>query len=151
MALFTFLSVVLSIDGIDFNVVFNTLKKEQSDTLKEKYGSFETEWKERAESESKLGRMIERYQLLKADGQNKEALTLLDQIETLELQLGHRNIEKVSDMLNEMYQSRFLMAVSGDDKKRLQAYIDDNGINYHEVMKHIDTLVAEAKKPKPKG
>ncbi|MFZ5375095.1 MAG: hypothetical protein ACOZBX_06095 [Campylobacterota bacterium] len=151
MALFTTMAIALEIDGITFNVTVSNLKKEQQDTLKEKYGSYESEFKERSEVEGKLGRMIERYQLLKADGQNQSALDLLDQIEAIEAKIAPKNIEETEKMLNEMYQSRFLMTVSGTDKERLKGYVDEHNIGYLVLVKEIEQMVAEAKKGKSKG
>lgn len=148
MALFTVLSVVLTIDSIDFNITVSNLKKEQQETLKEKYGEFDSEFKNRNELEIKLGRMIERYQLLKADGQNKGALDLLDQIEEIETAIGPKKMEEVEQMLNEMYQSRFLMTISGEDKKKLQSYIEEHNIGYYTVYKEIERLATEARKGK---
>ncbi|TDA64277.1 hypothetical protein E0765_06065 [Sulfuricurvum sp. IAE1] len=151
MALFTTMAIALEIDGITFNVTVSNLKKEQQDTLKEKYGSYDAEFKERSENEAKLGRMIERYQLLKADGQNQSALDLLDQIEAIEAKIAPKNIEETEKMLNEMYQSRFLMTVSGTDKERLKGYVDEHNIGYLVLVKEIEQMVAEAKKGKSKG
>lgn len=148
MALFTTMAIALMIDEITFNVTVSNLKKEQQETLKEKYGSYDSEFKERSEIETKLGRMIERYQLLKADGQNKSALELLDQIEVLESKIAPKNIEETEKMLNEMYQSRYLMTVSGSDKERLKSYVDEHNVGYFALVKEIERLVAEAKKGK---
>jgi hypothetical protein len=151
MALFTTLLITLMVDGSEFNITVSNLKKDQRETLKEKFGSYDIEFKDRSELEKNLGRMIERYQLLKADGQNKTALKLLDEIEDIESKLGQKNIEKVEEMLNEMYQARFLMVVSGEDKQRLKSYIDEHNIGYMEVIKEIDKHVNEARKGKSKG
>lgn len=148
MALFTTIAIALEIDGITFNVTVSNLKKEQQDTLKEKYGSYESEFKERSEVEGKLGRMIERYQLLKADGQNKPALELLDQIEALESKIAPKNIEETEKMLNEMYRSRYLMTVSGDDKQRLENYVNEHNVGHFTLVKEIERLVNEARKGK---
>ncbi len=148
MALFTTITIALEIDEITFNVTVSNLKKEQQDTLKEKYGSFESEFKERSEIERKLGRVIERYQLLKADGQNKEALQLLDKIEDTEALISPKNIEETEKMLNDMYESRFLMTVSGDDKQRLKNYVDEHNVGYMTLVKEIEKLVNEARKGK---
>jgi len=148
MALFTILAISLIIDETTFNVTVSNLKKEQQETLKEKFGSFDSEFKERSELENKLGRMIERYQLLKADGQNKTALELLDQIESIEAKIAPKNMDETESMLNEMYQARFLMIVSGEDKQRLKSYIDEHNIGYFTVVKEIERLAAEARKGK---
>ncbi|MEW5832142.1 MAG: hypothetical protein AB1763_04830 [Campylobacterota bacterium] len=148
MALFTTITIALEIDEITFNVTVSNLKKEQQDTLKEKYGSFESEVKEQSEIETKLGRMIERYQLLKADSQNKEALQLLDKIEDAEALISPKNIEETEKMLNDMYESRFLMTVSGDDKQRLKNYVDEHNVGYMTLVKEIEKLVNEARKGK---
>lgn len=148
MALFTTIAIALMIDDTTFNVTVSNLKKEQQDTLKDKYGSFESEFKERSEIELKLGRMIERYQLLKADGQNKTALELLDKIEDTEALISPKNIEETEKMLNDMYESRFLMTVSGDDKQRLKSYVDEHNIGYMELIKEIEKLVNEVRKGK---
>lgn len=150
MALFTTLVIVLTIDEIEFNITASNLKKEQQNTLKEKYGSFDAEFNERNENEVKLSRMIERYQLLKSDGQTKKALELLDQIENLESDMSHKNIEETEKMLNDLYQSRFLMTISGDDKKRLQNYIEEHNIGYMTVMKEIESLAVKAREGKLK-
>lgn len=148
MALFTSLAIVLTINDVDFNIMTNNLKKEQLETLKEKYGSFDVEFKERSEIEVKLGRMIERYQLLKADGQNKAALKLLDSIEDMETKIAPKNMEETEKILNEMYQSRFLMIISGNDKERLKSYIDEHNIGYFTVVQEIERLAAEVRKGK---
>ncbi len=145
MALKSRVDVDIQIDDKSFNVTVSNLTKEQQATLIEKNGDFESLSKAKAADGKKLNNKIERYQLLKADGQTKEALALLDEIESLESKIGTQDQKELEDMLSEVYRSRFLMMVTGTDKERLRDYIDEHNINYYEAMNYIEK---EAKKGK---
>ncbi|HEX5330790.1 hypothetical protein [Sulfuricurvum sp.] len=148
MALQSKVDVKIDIDDMSFNVTVSNLSKDQQTTLVEKNGDFEAKAKEKAQLSKQLSNKIERYQLLKADGQNKEALLILDEIESIEAQIGTQDQKEIEDMLGEVYRSRFLMMVTGPDKERMRSYIDEHNINYYEAMIYIEN---EAKKGKSKG
>lgn len=145
MALKSKVEVDIQIDDKSFKVTVSNLTKEQQATLIKKNGDFESLSKAKAADGKKLNNKIERYQLLKADGQVKEALALLDEIESLESEIGTQDQKELEDMLSEVYRSRFLMMVTGTDKERMREYIDEHNINYYEAMNYIEQ---EAKKGK---
>ncbi|MDP3267389.1 MAG: hypothetical protein Q8M39_11240 [Sulfuricurvum sp.] len=145
MALKSKVDVDIQVDDKSFKVTVSNLSKEQQATLIEKNGDFESQSKAKAAAGKKLNNKIERYQLLKADGKVKEALALLDEIESLESEVGTQDQKEIEDMLGEVYRSRFLMMVTGTDKERLRDYIDEHNINYYEAMNYIEQ---EAKKGK---
>jgi len=145
MALKSKVDVDIQVDDKSFKVTVSNLSKEQQATLIEKNGDFESRSKAKAAAGKKLNNKIERYQLLKADGKVKEALALLDEIESLESEVGTQDQKEIEDMLGEVYRSRFLMMVTGPDKEHLRDYIDEHNINYYEAMNYIEQ---EAKKGK---
>lgn len=145
MALKSRIDLIVEIDDKSFNITVSNLTKEQQSVLQEKHGQFESDSKSKAEAGKQLNNKIERYQLLKADGQTAKALLLLDEIEDLELKVGTQDQKEIEDMLGDLYQSRFLMMVTGPDKERLKSYIDERNINYYEAMTYIEK---EAKKGK---
>lgn len=145
MALKSRVDLTIDVDDKSFNITVSNLTKDQQDTLIKKNGDFEAKSKAKAIAEKKLHNAIERYQLLKADGKVKEALVLLDEIESLESEVGTQDQKEIEDTLGEVYLSRFLMMVTGPDKDRLRTYIDEHNINYYEAMTYIEK---EAKKGK---
>lgn len=141
MGLKSRVDVVLNIDDKTFSVSVSNLTKEQEETLKSRYDVS----KNRIDKERTMRSKVERYQLLKSAGKFEEALTILDEIEAIENEIGVKDPIESSEILNGVYQSRFLMSVSGSDKERLKTYVDERNISYMDLMQYIEKEVAKGK------
>lgn len=137
--------ITVGIDDKSFSITVSNLTKEQAETIKNKHGDFEADAKRRSELSKTLKNKIERYGLLKTLGRIDEALTLLDEIEVVENDLGVKHPQEAALEMSALYQTRFLMMVSGQDKDAMRAYIDERNINYYDVMTHIEDKALEGK------
>lgn len=141
MGLNSRVDVVISIDEKPFSLVVSNLTKDQENTLKERYDVS----KSRIDKERQLRNKVERYQLLKSAGKYEEALNMLNDIEVLENEIGVKDPIESAEILNSVYESRFLMSVSGQDKERLKSYVAERNISYVDLMQYIEKEAAKGK------
>lgn len=134
----------------EFNLIVTELDKKQAKDLKKQSEKHIEALQNINHSSTKLARLSEKYTMLKEAKRIDEALHVMDEIEKIEKEILSTKeiVTKASESLEELYRTKLLISVSGDDKDAFFEEITKYNFNINLIFEEIAKAINESKEKK---
>lgn len=150
MALVSKHKINLELNGKEFHLVVTELDKKQTKELKKQSEKHIEALQNVNHLTTKLSRKIEKYSMLKEAKRIDEAIAEMNEIEAIEKGLlsTKETVLKASDALEELYKSRLVMSISGDDKDTFLEEIEASNFSINDIFNEISKAIGISKEKK---